>query len=434
MCAYLVSNTLAPNVPLTSTGSHHHSRSNSSEDGFNYRNSRTKSLMSAPSGLRNLLEIDEQNVPDRSGTSHDWNRAVSSNGSTSSSSNIYSGGSGRPASRHTKATSIDSTHQPLSSRKSEDSFLSTSHDQHGTSTSWSPTTTRSTGFNIDDYISSDDEPFPTEKRRGRPAGEGEEELLFKGGYGINGALPGLLEPIDDGACPAPVVRFRRTGFEERQETTQHDEEADDPDDATSEDDRVSVDRDLPVTLLGDVRSSVENGTQGTFGRRSRGSSGQTSKKSVSTTPTGEQGDTSSLGSAKTTTAGNGMYDEMPAPCRNQKRLSALGTLHGRSPDSTNASGDQKATHVPKIQDTIKEENEKVDHSTAIRQRKESKARKRALGAKSSRERRMTRAFGPLEGGGVDATTTQDEANDPERGRPLTRAEDVEGKGKSVAVE
>lgn len=368
---------------------------------------------------------------------------MSSNGSTSSSSNIYSGGSGRPASRHTKATSIDSTHQPLSSRKSEDSFLSTSHDQHGTSTSWSPTTTRSTGFNIDDYISSDDESFTTEKRHCRPTAQGEEDLLFKGGYGINGALPGLLEPIDNGPCPAPVVRFRRTESEDRQATTQHDAQADDPDAANSEDDRASVDRDLPVTLLRHVRSSAEQGTQGTFGRRARGSSGQTRRYSGLIAPTGEYGEVSLTSGKTMTTVGKGMYDEMPVPCRNQKRLSALGTLHGRNTDVSDALEDQKSTNdvrsnsdkeMPKMEDTIKEEVEKVDHTAAIKLRKEAKARKRAEDAKLTRERRLTRAFGPLEDDFADALTTQNEPEDLERGRTLVKSEGVKGKGKAVAVE
>lgn len=402
---------------MSQEDSHRPSRSEGSEDGF--RHSRTRSLIGAPSALRNLEEVDEHGAPSHSGGAPDEILATPSNGSTTSSTNLYSSSSGRPASRHTKATSVDSTHGPLSSRKSEDSFMSSqSHGPHS-GTGWSPTTTRSTGFNIDDYISSDDESFTTEKRHRRPTGDGEEELLFKNAF--NGALPGLLEPADDGACPAPVVKLRRSLSGVRQETAEapgwraSNDELVAPD---VDDRRVSVDREMPMTLLRHVRSGPEDGNLGTFGRRSRRSTQESATRPV-------VADEWSVSS-------NMMYDNMPSPTRNQKRLSALGTLHGRSQDSgISFDGPNRPEFRRQLSNnndslkagpTIREECEKLDHAAAIKLWKEAKMKKRAADARTIRERRMTRAFGDLEEDIAAMLKAQSEMEDLERrGRTLSRA-------------
>lgn len=384
--------------------------------------------MSAPSGLRNLLEVDEHGAPAHTGGAYDWAIATPSNGSTASSTNIYSGGSGRPASRHTKATSVDSTQEPTFSRKSEDSFLSAQSHGPQSGIGWSPATTRSTGFNIDDYISSDEDSFTTEKRRRRPTSDGEEELLFKDGF--NGTLPGLLEPAADSSCPAPVVRLKRSRnqeeidaaeppiiAQERAEARGWQDADGDSAAAEIEDDRVSVDREMPMTLLRHVRSSPEDGNLGTFGRRSRRATQETAFR-----PAAED---------EWAISSNMMYDNMPSPTRNQKRLSALGTLYGRSLDSGIAFDGSNSpdflrhgtSNYESLNSggTIREESEKLDHAAAIRLWKEAKMKKRASDARTIRERRMTRAFGDLEEDIAAMLRAQSEAEEFERGRTLNRA-------------
>lgn len=396
--------------------SHRPTRSEGSEDSF--RHSRTKSVISAPSALRNLVEVDEHGAPAHSGGTGDETLATPSNGSTTSSTNLYSGGSsGRPASRHTKATSVDSTNGPPSSRKSEDSFLSSQSRGQQSGTGWSPTTTRSTGFNIDDYISSDEESFTTEKTRRRPTADGEEELLFKNAF--NGALPGLLESAEDGACPAPVVRMRRSRSNVKQEIAAARDWQPSNDELVApdmDDRRVSVDREMPMTLLRHVRSGPDDGNLGTFGRRSR----KVSQETVSKPAVADEW------------SSNIMYDNMPSPTRNQKRLSALGTLHGRGQDSAiffdgpnSPDFMRHGSHnneLVKVGATIREEGEKLDHAAAIRLWKEAKMKKRAEDARFVRERRMTRAFGDLEEDIAAMLRAQSEVEELERrGRTLSRA-------------
>lgn len=270
-----------------------------------------------------------------------------------------------------------------------------------------------------------------EKRRQRPTGEGEEELLFKMGYGVNGAaLPGLL---DDGACPAPVIpmRNRPTKAEEPQshfsedEDGDDDEEEDDDDDiyeeareGFEEDDAASEDRELPMTLLRHVRSNPnERGGLGTFGRRSR-------RPVVGPAKAEEAADGSRRRSANFHGDRGSVYATMDAPTyRGQKRLSALGTLHGRNEQ------DMLMALLPVA---IREEEEaaaaaqKVDLATAMRLRKEAKARKRAEGASSLREKRMTRAFGggEEEVAAVLGTIRGISAEGLDRGRPLVRGSEA----------
>lgn len=389
-------------VLLTRSGSHRPSRSTSSEDGFRF--SRTKSLMlsGAPSGLRNLLEIEERDVPLHSSGHRDWSLATPSNGSITSSSHAYSGGSGggRPGSRHTKATSVDSDHHsdPLS-RKSDDSFRSALTSHEPGSAGWSPT-----DFNIDDYLSSDEESFDgievRPKRSRRAKAEGEEELLFRGALGFNGALPGLLAPIGEDACPPPVVsRFRSTPSWERSPVEEEEDEED-------EDDKVSMDRDMPVTLipmLRHTRSTPDTLNLGTFGRM-----GTKSVADVLRLAAEERDRAAGIIPATATTNNKETtrpLHETPAPHRHQKHLSALGTPHGRTLGSATSlenlnnlggftrSGSKTRVAASVDGDTIEEEIEKLDHPAAVRLWRSAKARKRAKDAESIREKRLTSAFG-----------------------------------------
>ncbi|KAF3767832.1 hypothetical protein M406DRAFT_350763 [Cryphonectria parasitica EP155] len=420
--------------------SHLHSRSNSSDD--LYARARTKER---PSALRVFTRGDEHSVP--FGTSHvrEWESSTPCNSmSTSSASNVYSGSSIRPTSRHTHATSVDSTPQQ-SLRKSEDSFLSESQGQHGISTKeWSPATTKATGFNIDDYISSDDEDFDTTVRR--PSAAGEEDLLFDSSFGFTGAvLPGLMEPMDYGSCPSPTVRYDRckadSPIEEEDESGEQD--TDTAYTADIEDDRTSAHRDPPFTSLRQVRRKYSNGNMGTFGRKSARPIvlGHTDKGSVmSTSVDGRRSSQAEDGQHRTlrrSSSDLGVYDRGPATCRGQSRLSALGTLHARNIDSAvslgepqdgaNASGG--AREAVKTADTIREETGKVDHATAMRLRKEGKARKRAQDAQNLRNKRMTMAFGVVEDDAAAVAGPQAETDEPDRGRSLVRRSGIQGKEK-----
>lgn len=423
-----VCSSLSPKKLTITSGSHRHSRSNSSGD--SYSQQRTRSLLTTPSGLQNLVEVDGQTGQPHNSSTRDWALVTPSNGSTSSSSNgLYSGASGsmRPASLHTKATSIDSIPRPPSSQ----SCLSASVGQ--SASGWSPSTTRSTEFNIDDYVSSDDDSFTTEKR---PSGEGEEELLFKDGYGATGAaLPGLLESMMD-TCPPPVVGSRASQLtsppglceEEEGEAEGDDDAAEAPD---IDDRRLSANIDLTYTLLRNVQDSPENSLTRTFGRRSGRLRALSTNKPI---PSWLPSDDWARPAPKkrptplTTSSNKGMYEETRPPHRGQIRLSALGTLHGRNPDWVDNEGAKRAsgTREP-MTSPIREEA--ADPAVVARLRKEAKARKREDVARTIRENRMTRAFGGLDEAVLVALEAHDEGEMEERGRTRERV----AKGESVVL-
>ncbi|KAI1881338.1 hypothetical protein JX265_000164 [Neoarthrinium moseri] len=165
----------------------------------------TRSPRTAPGKAVKKPDLDET-IPER--TSSLRHGSMDSTSATSLSSNPF-----RPQSRHTANTSID-----LSPFAKEANF---SHDSLGAVSSRtgpdhrlpsplavsasSPLRSevkpkRSTNFNIDDYISSDDD---ADKPR-RPRGEGEEELVFNdSGYGFGFELPGLSSQFDATPLFAP---------------------------------------------------------------------------------------------------------------------------------------------------------------------------------------------------------------------------------------
>lgn len=408
-------------------GSPRCSISNSVDESRGHPRTMSLGIPPVPSGLKNIVEIEGQTTHPRSESGRDWELTPSNEGSASSAYNpSYSESSARPQSRHTKATSIDSTHGPPSSRKSEESYRSRSHGNYGNSPGWSPATTQSTVFNIDDYVSSDDESFTTEKKAGQPTGEGEEDLLFKPSFGITGAaLPGLSESIND--TPSPLMQDSHSIQTTGECILEDDDDSVGPLDI--EDDRVSVDRDLPMTLLRHNKSipEAEAGT-GTFGRRSR-MVRQASRKTMAIAPTG----VSEYFTPPTTGGEFGVYEELLAPQRGLKRLSAFGTLNGRnflSMDNLNGKFNERNDSM--TNEPIKEELEKADYVAAIRLRKESKARKRAEDSKVIQERRMTRAFGNLQSE-INAfldTQGEGEPDELERGRTRERV----GRGSEVTIE
>lgn len=366
----------------------------------------------------------------QSGSVRNWSLSETSRSDTTAHSNLFSAASGRSNSRHTANTSLDS--------KSAESFTTASNGQHGSD--WSPATNRSKNFNIDDYVSSDDESFTTARKGARPIGQGEEDLLFKSGYGVTGAaLPGLeaLGEEDEGSLMAtkntrsnsvssegsiavasspkdyrfgmdhdlsPALRHVRSDPEELYMSTFEralmrnlrrtsainvwaaEEEAHDsvvdPDESYTPS-AGSVDSDDPPSD-GDVMSTV--GSLGGFRP-------QRSESSFSVYSIGGTVTTTITGGTKA--MDRDTCDDIRAPRRGLKRLSALGTLYGRGRSSFGSSDRRPAT----VSDgAIREEMRPGD---IIRRRKEDKTRKRADNSlKSIREKRMTEAFGRPDNDGI----------------------------------
>ncbi len=167
-----------------------------------YSHARTRSLVSTSSKTR-FDEIDE--VPMRTSSLRNWSMTSASPTLSSTSSNPFASSQ----SRHTPNTSVDLSRALSSVFASSRSSLNSGLYQQSYCTApethmQSPAKPQTTGFNMDDYLSSDDDSF-IEPRRSR--GEGEKDLLFKDyGYGFEGAqLPGLEDSL---AAPAPIVRKR----------------------------------------------------------------------------------------------------------------------------------------------------------------------------------------------------------------------------------
>lgn len=401
--------------------SHRHSRSNDSEDIIRYHRSQSLGFLSSP------LEADEQSTI-RSGSIRNWSLSEASRSDTTGHSNVFSAASGRSQSRHTANTSLDS--------KSAESFITASNGQHGSD--WSPVTNRSKNFNIDDYVSSDDDSFTTPEKKARPTAEGEEELLFKPGYGITGAaLPGLealgeedeysaeenrnnsVSSDGDAAVASspkdnrygtnydlsPTLRHVRSDPEELYMSTfgrllmrglQRPSTAnvwvpkeEDTTPAADLDESYppsasSTDSDDPPSE-GDIRSTV--GSLGGFRP-------QRSESSFSVYSTGGTVTTTITGGAKA--ADRDTYDDIRAPRRGLKRLSALGTLYGRSMGSFGSSDRRPSTATNGAAT-----REEMRASDIIRRRKEDKTRKRSDGGlRNIREKRLTEAFGRPDNDGI----------------------------------
>ncbi|KAK5660257.1 hypothetical protein OQA88_12796 [Cercophora sp. LCS_1] len=135
-----------------------------------------------------IPDSPEQTVRTRS--VRGWSTSSATPTTSDTSSNPFQ----RPHSRHTANTSVDLSLGPPSLTKIP------SHTSFDSGAVVSPQTAKSSNFNIDDYISSDDDSF-VEARR--PRGEGEEELLFSdSGYGVDGfQLPGLMDSLPTAGSP-----------------------------------------------------------------------------------------------------------------------------------------------------------------------------------------------------------------------------------------
>lgn len=403
-----------------SSSSHRHSRSNESDDQIRYHRSQSLGFLSSP------FEADEKSTI-QSGSICNWSLSETSRSDTTGHSNVFSAASGRPHSRHTANTSLGS--------KSAESFMTATNGQHGSD--WSPATNRSKNFNIDDYVSSDDDSFTTPEKKARPTAEGEEDLLFKVGYGISGAaLPGLEALGEEDEYSGVPTRNNRNDTVSSKGSAAM---SSSPKDTRL---RFGTDHDLSPTLR-HVRSDPEELYMSTVGRLlvrgfQRPSTAnvwepkeeheipaehldESYTPSTSSTDSNEPGDRRSTvgslagfrprqrsessfsvystGGTVTTTITGGAraidhrdtYNDMGAPRRGLKRLSALGTLYGRSMSGSFGSSD------PWRPTTASNEapREEMRASDIIRRRKEDKTRKRSdgVGLRSIREKRLTEAFG-----------------------------------------
>lgn len=343
--------------------------------------------------------------------------------------------------------------------------MSASVGQHSGS-GWSPTTTRSTGFNIDDYVSSDDDSFITTTKK-RPTAEGEEELLFKGSYGATGAeLPGLLESMIMGAScsppPSRVVGFRGATSQLLSSPSPLAEEAEDgeyDDDAAEGPD---IDDIRPVgRARGQPFTPPFSQTQHPHSDQYRNSVGgkQTAKPRAQSniTPSWLPSDnwvlrpgsrlsqvkrptTSSSTTSNTGPVSSEDNNTHASPTsRGQSRLSAFGTLPLRNlvaadtegVKRTNGAGSSSITsNSSKEPATNSSSKEETDPAVlAVRLRKEAKSRKREEEARTIREKRMTRAFGRVDEDALAALEEQDDGEMETRGRTRVRIP----KGKSVMI-
>lgn len=301
-----------------------------------------------------------------------------------------------------------------------------------------------TDFNIYDYISSDDESFTTERKPRRPLAEGEEDLLFKAGYGTSGAalpglsdgLPGLSQTVVEDPCPSPIIRDTRS-VSLNSTLPDYEDDLDAVDPLDVEGDNVSVDRDLPTTFLRHMKNVFEFEKGSTLGRK-RDPCRQVIKKAISTSNTEASlvsGD-SEYYTPPATSNEMYMYNEEPTLRRGLQRLSAFGTWHGRDFVAPEPVGPHANKDEPALEDSDNKEKEvadkkKVDISSAFRARKVAKAQKRAEHAMNNRQKRLTRTFGNLEQE-ISAllrmqNQDQDDLDDEtERGRPIIREAEVIG--------
>lgn len=217
-----------------------HARSDSQEYGTPYP--RTRSLVSM-SGRSRLDEIYEH-IPMRTSSLRHWSMTSSTAPSSAASSNPFGG---RPQSSHTANTSVDlakfssvitSSRSSLDSRAGCGSAFggiggigainvigaagagplgSPGLESRMNSPLASAGIYANGGFNIDDYLSSDDDidadSFVT-PRPPRRSAQQEEGLLFReDGYGMGGLqLPGLFDSIPEVPTGSPPSRLTRHSY------------------------------------------------------------------------------------------------------------------------------------------------------------------------------------------------------------------------------
>ncbi|CAK7240075.1 MAG: hypothetical protein STHCBS139747_001512 [Sporothrix thermara] len=152
-------------------------------------------------------------TPGRANTNRHWSMSSTTPTTSSSSSAAY----GRPYSRHTANTSIDFSTDPPSSTTLGSGLTHSrrgsvkkmqSFDQDAKQT---PAVLQSLQYEVDDDVSSDDDSFIGGQRERSAC---EEDLLFGSGYGKNGMqLPGLQDAF---SAPTPITRARNPRDNRRQ--------------------------------------------------------------------------------------------------------------------------------------------------------------------------------------------------------------------------
>ncbi|OAA62583.1 hypothetical protein SPI_04123 [Niveomyces insectorum RCEF 264] len=362
------------------------SRSQSRESVHDYP--RTRSLLTPrPHTQSGETEEHQQN------SLRHWSMTSTAPTTSSSSSGTYP----RPHSRHTANTSVDlNTTTPSSVLSS--SLVSVNSESSSRLPPKSPysskaklkrsPTLQSLGFNIDDYVSSDDDSFvgPHQER-----GESEKDLLFDSGYGANGIqLPGLEDAF---AAPSPVVMRRNPRWSA----------------SASRESLRQAYGDSPFTDVPRVRRKASDG--GLSAKHSPGrrrSSSSTFELDVRS----HQRDVESIDLAETVDGGNALTDNNPPKRSETMRMFALlgsssPMAHPHQGVGTHSSNSRRYHPHPSHhqhlnfhhgsnvgEEIIEEEKlEKVDIATAIRLRKEAKARKRAslmTGASHTRGRSLAK--------------------------------------------
>ncbi|KAH8912381.1 hypothetical protein BR93DRAFT_922341 [Coniochaeta sp. PMI_546] len=295
---------------------------------------RTKSLTSS---LRKLNTEDlSEVVPIRTSSLRNWSISSTTPTTSDTSSNPFQ----RPLSRNTATTSVDLGKDFVIKNISQLSVGDVP-------------VIRSPGqpnlFNIDDYVSSDDDSL--EPRL--PRGEGEEELLFStSGYGTSFQLPGLFDSL--ASTPPKQMAVVDDGFPLRPRSSvslppEYFRNAFDGHGALPPRRRYILD-----TAADYDDDDDETDTQSSHGGDTYPTSGVSSP-------------------------GRGI--------RHTKRLSALGSHY---------------THTLTAPDVIEEERDmsKIDIAAAVRQRKEEKARKRAAAAAA--KRRLLKGKGKERATGLEA--------------------------------
>ncbi|KAH8889880.1 hypothetical protein GQ53DRAFT_200559 [Thozetella sp. PMI_491] len=298
-----------------------------SEKGEEYNRRERSHSMTSTIGKGRHDDISDQ-VPARTSSLRHW--SISSATPSNASSNSL------PYSRHTADTSLD-----LSNAFS---IKSSSRTSLNTTIANSPRTGKSGNFNIDDYISSDEDDFTTP----RPRGEGEEELLFNDtGYGADGFfLPGLCHGLS-----SPSVNTQR------------------PRSVVS----------MPSGALQTAYSGSHLlNRHGTFSSRlPREKRRYVLDTAADSDSDGGESDVDSLRDPR-----ERRFSQDPPTMKNirgTKRLSAIGTLYGNQ---------------YYVSDVIEEERlEKIDISAAVKLRKEIKARKRE--AQMTSRRAMMKGKQPM---------------------------------------
>jgi len=164
--------------------------------------------------------VSHENSPIRNRSVRAWSgSSATPTAASDASSNPFH----RPPSRQTADTSVAGG--PTSIKTGSNSSLidhgvnGTKYPPPGSGPGWLPLqsspasndeiTPKSVNFNIDDYISSDEESFTTCQHRRASIDGGEEGLLFNNtGYGIDGTqLPGLMDPMP--SANEPLDQRRR---------------------------------------------------------------------------------------------------------------------------------------------------------------------------------------------------------------------------------